>query len=53
MVGESGPSHSKIFDYHVLLNNNVIGKGSGKSKRDAEQAAAREALVLFGKISDK
>ena len=53
MVGESGPSHSKIFDYHVLLNNNVIGKGSGKSKRDAEQAAAREALVLFGKISEK
>ena len=53
MVGESGPSHSKIFDYHVLLNNNIIGKGSGKSKRDAEQAAAREALVLFGKISEK
>lgn len=53
MVGESGPSHSKMFDYHVLLNNNVIGKGSGKSKRDAEQAAAREALILFGKIDEK
>ncbi len=53
MVGESGPSHAKMFDYHVLLNNNVIGKGSGKSKRDAEQSAAKEALILFGKISDK
>ena len=53
LVGESGPSHSKQFDYHVLLNNNVIGKGSGKSKRDAEQAAAREALILFGKIEEK
>ena len=53
MVGESGPSHSKVFDYNVLLNNNVIGKGSGSSKRDAEQAAAKEALILFGKISEK
>lgn len=53
LTGESGPSHCKKFDYQVLLNNNVIGKGSGKSKRDAEQAAAREALILFGKISEK
>ncbi len=53
LAGESGPSHSKIFDYEVLLNNNVIGTGTGKSKRDAEQAAAREALILFGKISEK
>lgn len=53
LVGESGPSHCKKFDYQVLLNNNIIGKGSGKSKRDAEQAAAREALILFGKINEK
>ena len=53
MIDESGPSHSKTFVYNVLLNNNVIGKGSGSSKRDAEQAAAREALILFGKISEK
>ncbi len=52
LVGESGPSHQKTFVYNVLLNNNVIGKGSGKSKRDAEQAAAKEALILFGKVSE-
>ena len=53
LVDESGPSHNKTFVYNVLLNNNVIGKGQGSSKRDAEQAAAREALILFGKVSDK
>ncbi len=53
MTGESGPSHQKVFDYDVLLNNNVIGSGSGPSKRDAEQMAARQALILFGKIKDK
>ncbi len=53
MTGESGPSHSKTFEYDVLLNNNVIGQGSGSSKRDAEQAAARQALILFGKVTEK
>lgn len=53
LVDESGPSHNKTFVYNVLLNNNVIGKGQGSSKRDAEQAAAREALILFGKVSEK
>ncbi len=53
LVDESGPSHNKTFVYNVLLNNNVIGKGKGSSKRDAEQAAAREALILFGKVSEK
>ena len=53
LINESGPSHNKTFVYNVLLNNNVIGKGSGSSKRDAEQAAAREALILFGKVNGK
>ena len=53
LIDESGPSHNKTFVYNVLLNNNVIGKGQGSSKRDAEQAAAREALILFGKVSEK
>ena len=53
MTGEHGPSHAKTFEYSVKLNNNVIGSGQGPSKRDAEQAAAREALILFGKIKEK
>ncbi len=45
---ESGPDHDKVFEIWVLLNSNVIGKGKGKSKKRAEQAAAKEALALMG-----
>ena len=47
LVGECGPDHEKIFEVEVRLNSNVVGKGSGKSKREAEQNAAKEALALF------
>lgn len=53
LTDEQGPSHNKTFEYNVLLNNNVIGSGKGRTKRDAEQMAAKMALVLFGKVSDK
>ena len=45
---EEGPDHDKIFVVNVMLNSNVIGQGQGRSKQDAEQEAAREALRLFG-----
>ena len=48
VVSEMGPDHDKIFTVEACLNSNVIGVGSGPSKRAAEQAAAREALKLFG-----
>lgn len=48
LVGESGPDHAKTFFVEARLNSNVIGHGKGSSKRAAEQAAAKEALVLFG-----
>ncbi len=48
LVGESGPDHNKHFVVEVHLNSNVIGKGGGKSKKQAEQQAAREALELMG-----
>ena len=47
-VSESGPDHNKIFTMQVKLNSNVIGVGNGRSKQEAEQAAAKEALKLFG-----
>ena len=50
VVGERGPDHAKEFEVIARLNSNVIGRGKGRSKREAEQAAAREALKLFGKI---
>lgn len=44
LVGESGPDHDKTFTAQVLLNDAVIGEGSGSSKKRAEQDAARAAL---------
>ena len=48
LVKESGPDHNKHFVVEVHLNSNVIGKGGGRSKKEAEQQAAREALELMG-----
>lgn len=48
LVEESGPGHDKRFVVEVHLNSNVIGSGVGKSKKDAEQKAARQALELMG-----
>jgi len=49
-AGESGPDHNKTFRVEVTINSNIVGKGEGKSKKDAEQAAAKEALHLMGII---
>lgn len=48
LTGESGPDHDKLFEVEVHLNSNVIGKGMGKSKKRAEQMAAKQALELMG-----
>ncbi len=48
LVGESGPAHDKNFVVDVCLNSQVIGRGNGKSKKEAEQLAAKEALELMG-----
>jgi len=48
MVEEKGPDHAKVFTAEVLLNSNIIGRGEGSSKKQAEQNAAREALKLMG-----
>lgn len=44
MVEESGPDHNKTFIFEVRLNGEPIGRGGGHSKKEAEQAAARDAL---------
>lgn len=48
LSGESGPDHNKTFITEVHLNSNVIGTGRGRSKKESEQQAAREALKLMG-----
>ncbi len=45
LVDESGPDHDKRFDVEVSLNGTVVGKGSGSSKKRAEQDAARAAIA--------
>ncbi len=49
-VGERGPDHNKTFEVVARLNSNIIGRGKGRTKREAEQNAAKEALELFGAI---
>ena len=44
MVAQSGPDHNKKFCFEVRLNDQPIGQGEGHSKKEAEQAAARDAL---------
>ena len=46
-VNEIGPDHDKTFEVDVKINSNVVGTGKGKTKREAEQMAAKEALKLF------
>ncbi|HBB72264.1 MAG TPA: ribonuclease III [Ruminococcus sp.] len=48
LIGEEGPDHNKRFVVEVCLNDQVIGKGKGRSKKEAEQLAAKEALELMG-----
>ena len=47
MTGESGPDHNKTFTFRVLVNGEAVGEGAGHSKKEAEQAAARDALRRF------
>ena len=49
-VDERGPDHAKVFTVEARLNSNIIGKGEGATKRAAEQAAAKQALMLFGEL---
>ena len=50
MVREEGPDHAKTFVTEVRLNGAAIGEGSGHSKKESEQMAAKSALE---KLADK
>jgi ribonuclease-3 len=47
VVGEEGPSHSPHFEVEVLLAGELLGRGSGPSKREASQLAAQAAIKLL------
>jgi ribonuclease III len=44
LVAERGPDHDKTFDVEIYIRNQIMGRGFGRSKKEAEQEAAREAL---------
>jgi ribonuclease-3 len=44
IIGEKGPDHSKVFVSQVKLDNEVIGVGEGRTKKEAEQMAAKASL---------
>ena len=48
VASQTGPDHDQHFVVEVHLNSNCIGSGEGHSKKQAEQAAAKEALALMG-----
>ena len=49
LLEETGPEHDKTFRVEVVMENEVIGKGEGRTKKAAEQQAAYEALLLLRK----
>ena len=44
-VKEEGPAHNKTFTVNVLYDNVLVAQGKGKSKKDAEQNAASNAII--------
>ena len=47
LLEESGPEHDKVFEVAVQMEGEVIGHGTGRTKKAAEQQAAYEALLMF------
>jgi len=47
IVREQGPDHLKTFTSRVLCDGKELGRGTGKSKKDAEQQAAKDALLIY------
>lgn len=52
VLKEQGPDHIKIFEIQVVIDSLKLGKGSGKSKKQAEQAAAQASLEILEQQTD-
>jgi ribonuclease-3 len=48
VVAEEGPDHEKTFEVEVRVSGGIRGRGKGRTKKEAEQAAARQALEKMG-----
>ncbi|MCR5834522.1 MAG: ribonuclease III [Selenomonadaceae bacterium] len=51
-LGSSGPDHMRVFSAAALIDDKIFGTGEGRSKKAAEQEAARAALKKLGAIDD-
>lgn len=49
VISEAGPDHSKVFKIQVSINDDILGEGEGSSKKEAQQAAAENALSKLEK----
>ncbi|WP_326828274.1 ribonuclease III [Tissierella pigra] len=52
VVKEEGPDHNKIFYMDLIVDDKIVGTGTGRSKKEAEQMAAKEALLVMGEINE-
>ncbi|HET7178009.1 MAG TPA: putative dsRNA-binding protein [Solirubrobacterales bacterium] len=48
VIAESGPAHERIFEVEAVVDSERVGRGVGRSKKAAEQAAAEQALERLG-----
>jgi ribonuclease III len=53
LVKEEGPDHKKVFLVQVRINDQVVGMGEGKTKKEAQQKAAQKALLHLGSQEEK
>jgi ribonuclease III len=47
LLAESGPDHAKLFEVEIVVSNRPLGRGRGRSKKEAEQRAAQDALGVL------
>jgi ribonuclease-3 len=52
VISEAGPDHEKVFEIEVVVGDRICARATGRSKKEAEQAAARQALALLPPAAD-
>lgn len=52
VVKEEGPDHNKIFYMDVMVDDKIVGTGTGRNKKEAEQMAAKEALLIMDEFHE-
>ncbi len=53
IVAEAGPPHERVFTAEVLVGDRLLGQGSGATKKDAEKAAAAQALDALSEVAER